>query len=214
MEPMFGWFSEANRRASRSKRARRSGSAVQIGQDLDRHVATEVRVVGAIHLAHAASAEGTRDSGTARTGSPPSSRCERDPRRRRRPLQGPQCAGWELPAGRRQVRWRCRLPTAIRRRLEGVVAPASVADQRGASLEAQTTATSKIALARFQLSAFLTSTPGERPRSSSGRATPSRFSAHATRSIVRWTLPRRLLPLRGRRSNRVQPGCSDAHRGR
>ena len=44
--------------ASRSKRASRSGSlANSIGQDLDRDVAVELRVAGAIHLAHSASAQ-------------------------------------------------------------------------------------------------------------------------------------------------------------
>ena len=44
--------------ASRSKRALRSGSAVNgCRQDLDRDIAIEPRVAGAVHLAHAAGAE-------------------------------------------------------------------------------------------------------------------------------------------------------------
>ena len=58
---MLGWFSEASVRASRRKRARRSGSLANVGrQNLDRDVAAELAVVRAIHLAHAASASGER----------------------------------------------------------------------------------------------------------------------------------------------------------
>ena len=55
---MFGWFSEASTRASRSKRATRSGSSREgRGQDLDGDVAAEPRVARAVHLAHAAGAQ-------------------------------------------------------------------------------------------------------------------------------------------------------------
>ena len=55
---MCGWLSAEIVRASRSKRARTSGFADQVlGQHLDRHVAAEPRVLGAVDLAHAARAE-------------------------------------------------------------------------------------------------------------------------------------------------------------
>ncbi len=55
---MFGWFRAARTSASRWNRARRSGSAADgLGQDLDRDLALEVRVRGAIDLAHPARAE-------------------------------------------------------------------------------------------------------------------------------------------------------------
>ena len=55
---MFGWFSEASICASRWNRARRSGSlANDVGQDLDRDVAIQLRVARAIDLAHAAGAD-------------------------------------------------------------------------------------------------------------------------------------------------------------
>ena len=55
---MCGWLSARDGRASRSKRARTSGSADRCGgQHLDRDVAAEARVPRAIDLAHAAGAE-------------------------------------------------------------------------------------------------------------------------------------------------------------
>ena len=49
-------------RASCSNRRRRSGSAeVHGGQDLERDVATEPRVVGEINLAHSAAAQQVQD---------------------------------------------------------------------------------------------------------------------------------------------------------
>ena len=60
---MFGWLSDASTCASRSKRARRSGSAANAsGQDLERDVALQLRVARAIDLAHAAGAERRRIS--------------------------------------------------------------------------------------------------------------------------------------------------------
>ena len=59
---MFGWFSDASTCASRWKRARRSGSSANdVGQDLERDVAIQLRVARAIDLAHAAGAEGGED---------------------------------------------------------------------------------------------------------------------------------------------------------
>ena len=59
---MFGWLSEASTCASRLKRASRSGSQrEELGQDLQRDVAIELRVARAIDLAHAACAEGRDD---------------------------------------------------------------------------------------------------------------------------------------------------------
>ena len=59
---MLGWFSEARTCASRWKRATRSGSCVNsVGQELQRHVATEPRVAGAVDLAHAAGAQQAGD---------------------------------------------------------------------------------------------------------------------------------------------------------
>ena len=55
---MFGWFSDASSRASRSKRASRSGSlANDARQDLDRDLAAELGVAGAIDLTHPAGAD-------------------------------------------------------------------------------------------------------------------------------------------------------------
>ena len=55
---MLGWLSEASSFASRSKRASRSGSDGEgLGQQLDRDLAPELRVGGAVHLAHAARAD-------------------------------------------------------------------------------------------------------------------------------------------------------------
>ena len=57
-----GWLSEASSFASRSKRARRSGSAAKAArQQLERDVAPELRVRRAIDLAHAAGAERCND---------------------------------------------------------------------------------------------------------------------------------------------------------
>ena len=59
---MCGWLSEASTRASRSKRASRSGSfATSVEQHLDRHLAPEPGVAGAVHLAHASRAERRED---------------------------------------------------------------------------------------------------------------------------------------------------------
>ena len=58
MAQMFGWLSAASIRASRSKRASRSGSLVKARrQRFDRDVARERRVVSPVHLAHAARTE-------------------------------------------------------------------------------------------------------------------------------------------------------------
>ena len=57
---MLGWFSEASTCASRWNRASRSGSARTIGQDLQRDIAIELRVMRAPDLAHAAFAEQAR----------------------------------------------------------------------------------------------------------------------------------------------------------
>ena len=59
---MFGWFSEASslRFALETARGGRD-RARTLGQDLDRDVAIELRVARAIHLAHAAGAEGGED---------------------------------------------------------------------------------------------------------------------------------------------------------
>jgi hypothetical protein len=54
---MFGWFSDASRRASRSKRSRRSVSASQGSGRIQCDIASERRIVGAVDLAHAADAE-------------------------------------------------------------------------------------------------------------------------------------------------------------
>ena len=62
MPQMCGWSSAATARASRSKRARRSGSpATFTRQDLDRDGAIEPRVAGFVDLAHAASAKRAED---------------------------------------------------------------------------------------------------------------------------------------------------------
>ena len=58
MAQIFGWFSEASRCASRSNRARRSGSSGKDRrQDLDRDFASQCHVARAIDLAHASGAE-------------------------------------------------------------------------------------------------------------------------------------------------------------
>ena len=52
---MFGWFSEASVCASRVNRASRSGSSANsVRQDLERDVAIQLRVAGAIDLPHPA----------------------------------------------------------------------------------------------------------------------------------------------------------------
>ena len=59
---MCGWLSDASVCASRSKRARRSGSAASTArEDLDRDIAVQLRVARPIHLAHAASADHRED---------------------------------------------------------------------------------------------------------------------------------------------------------
>ena len=59
---MFAWFSAATARASRSKRRTPLGvGANSGGQDLDGDVAAQPRIVGSIHLAHAAGAEQGHD---------------------------------------------------------------------------------------------------------------------------------------------------------
>ena len=56
MAAMLGWFSEARTSASRWNRARRSGSAANgFGEDLERHLALELRISRLIHLPHAPS---------------------------------------------------------------------------------------------------------------------------------------------------------------
>ena len=68
---MWGWLSEASTRASRSKRARRSGSLAKTSrQDLDRDVATELGVARAIDLAHPAGAEAAPGPDTRRAAAP------------------------------------------------------------------------------------------------------------------------------------------------
>ena len=63
IERMFGWESFATLIASRSKRARASGSAASVGREnLDGDLALEARVAGAIDLAHPAGAERPRGS--------------------------------------------------------------------------------------------------------------------------------------------------------
>ena len=58
MAAMFGWFSEARTSASRWNRARRSAvGRHSVGEDLDGDLSLEVRVGGAIDLAHAALAD-------------------------------------------------------------------------------------------------------------------------------------------------------------
>ena len=59
---MCGWFSDAMARASRSKRARRSGEAGNLlAQDLDGDGTVEPRVPRVVHLSHAAGAERADD---------------------------------------------------------------------------------------------------------------------------------------------------------
>ena len=59
---MCGWFSEARACASRSKRPRRSGSDAKTrGKNLDRDLAMQLGVAGAIDLAHTANAERADD---------------------------------------------------------------------------------------------------------------------------------------------------------
>ena len=66
---MFGWLRDASTCASRWNRASRSGSAPnKIGQDLDRDVAMELRVAGAVDLAHATFADLRGDFVDAETG--------------------------------------------------------------------------------------------------------------------------------------------------
>jgi hypothetical protein len=55
---MLGWLRDASRRASRSKRARRSIRGQPCGQHLDRDVAAELRVGGT----HATGADGGGDA--------------------------------------------------------------------------------------------------------------------------------------------------------
>ena len=66
---MCGWLRLETVFASRSKRARTSADATEVlGQHLDRDVAAEAGVAGAVHLAHAAGAERTTDLVGAETG--------------------------------------------------------------------------------------------------------------------------------------------------
>ncbi len=59
---MFGWLIAATARASRSNRARASGSSASVrGQHFDGDVAAEPRVVGLVDFAHAAGADGRND---------------------------------------------------------------------------------------------------------------------------------------------------------
>ena len=58
---MLGWLSDASVRASRSKRARRSGSSCEARQDFERDVAPQLRVARAIDLAHSAGADSAGD---------------------------------------------------------------------------------------------------------------------------------------------------------
>ena len=59
---MFGWDSEATARASVSNRPRATASLRQrVGNDLDRDLALQSRIAGAIHLAHAPCTEQTDD---------------------------------------------------------------------------------------------------------------------------------------------------------
>ena len=66
---MFGCESEATALASRSKRARASGFAAVLREDLDGDVAVELRVARAVDLAHAARAERREDLVGTETGS-------------------------------------------------------------------------------------------------------------------------------------------------
>ena len=63
MPATFGWFSDASRLRlrARSDARRSSSSAKWLGQHLDRHLALEARVPGAVDLAHSPGAEGTED---------------------------------------------------------------------------------------------------------------------------------------------------------
>ena len=88
---MCGWLSDETVLASRSKRARTSGFDERCWrQHLDRDLASEPRVAGAIHLAHAAGAERGDDlvgaeAGTGGEGMPgnlPYSRAARRPANR------------------------------------------------------------------------------------------------------------------------------------
>ena len=59
---MLGWESDPARRASCSKRRRRSGLCAELGgQHLDRDVAAEAGVARAVDLAHPAGAEKAED---------------------------------------------------------------------------------------------------------------------------------------------------------
>src|SRR4249920_3735820 len=66
---MWGWLSDASRRASRSNRARLSALRVSARGDFDRHVARESSVARAIDLAHAARADARVDLVDAQTAS-------------------------------------------------------------------------------------------------------------------------------------------------
>ncbi len=58
MLPMLVWFSEASTRASRSKAGQPVGvGGERLGQDLERHVAVELRVVGLPDFTHPALAK-------------------------------------------------------------------------------------------------------------------------------------------------------------
>ena len=78
MAPMFGWFSDARMRASRSNRTNRSGSAAISVRDLDRDLAAEPCVGGSINLAHAARRRAVFPPDTAQAVRRP---CSRDHRR-------------------------------------------------------------------------------------------------------------------------------------
>ena len=124
---MFGWLSDASSRASRSKRASRSGSLQRSREHLDGDVAAQLGVAGAIDLAHATGADPRRRSGTGqRAGrpgaSPPCRRAARPasresssrgyptpaatpprgaaPRCRRTPRPGTPPAGWPATLAR------------------------------------------------------------------------------------------------------------------
>ena len=67
---MFGWLRAEAARASCTKRRAAAVVGEPLGgQDLDRDLAAEPRVAGAVHLAHASGAEGRRGSRTARADS-------------------------------------------------------------------------------------------------------------------------------------------------
>ena len=63
MAAMLGWFSDGECLGFPVETCEAFGiSCDRLGQHLDRHVAIQIRVAGAIHLAHAAGPEGERIS--------------------------------------------------------------------------------------------------------------------------------------------------------